>query len=156
MSGNLNPSNRRGIPREVPLGQALDAPHESQEAHQLFSPVPSSHARPSRGQRSVVAAAPDPLAAKQLIREMRTRAGLTDAELGRRMGISRQAVTESCNAFTTCDHTRRPSFVWVVRLAILCGARVLIEMPDDSSEMPRRGPKRHEVVRSDEEPDAHD
>ena len=93
------------------------------------TPVPGG--RRSGGKRKAAVAVADPAAVKQLLRELKQRAGLSDAEVARRMGVSRQAITEVQNSFDTTDHPRKPSFLWVLRYATVCGARVILEFPGE-------------------------
>ena len=79
--------------------------------------------------RSVAIATGAHAAVTQLLREMKLRSGMTDASIARVMGISRQAVNEASNSFKHCDHTRRPSFQWIVQYAHACGCRILVEFP---------------------------
>ena len=96
----------------------------------MSGPVPSSR-RLHRGQRVAAAVVPDHQILKQLLRELRRRSGLTDAEIGRRMGVSRQAVTEVQHSFDTTDHKRRVSLLWAAKYAAICGGRFILEFPEE-------------------------
>lgn len=52
------------------------------------------------------------------------RAGLSVGEAAKRMGVSDEALRQYLKGRRT-----KPSLIWFVKLAELCGARVLIELP---------------------------
>jgi len=57
-------------------------------------PIPRERARPPRGARLVWVTVPATLAAKVALRQARQAAGLTQAELARRAGVSQQQVAK--------------------------------------------------------------
>jgi DNA-binding XRE family transcriptional regulator len=59
-----------------------------------------------------------------LLETLMHKAGLTTAEMARRMGITRPGVIQYLAGRRT-----RPSLKWFVRFAELCGARVYVEWP---------------------------
>jgi len=104
--------------------------YANDEEGEWGAPVPSGRRSRHSRRRACVAAA-EPTAIKMLMREMRSRAGLSDAEIGRRLGVSRQAITEVQNSFDTTDHPRKPSFLWFLRYSAICGARVIVEFGEE-------------------------
>lgn len=60
-------------------------------------------------------------AVKGLVNQMLRHAGLTQVEAARRMGVSTNALAQYCQGM------RRPGLMIVLRIAEVCGARLLVE-----------------------------
>ena len=132
VTGSLTPALRGDIPDATPDWSEASFQERARSIDTLLEasmmPLPSvSSSRPAT-KRGAVVARQDHQAVKQLVREMKARSGLSDAEIGRRMGVSRQAITEvGIEKPKTTARPRVPSFSWFVRLALICGARVIVE-----------------------------
>lgn len=99
----------------------LEAPAETQKI-----PLPSSSIRPSTPLAFIVG---DESGISYLINEMLRHSGLTQAEAARRMGIPDSTIQQYRSM-----RRRKPSLVWISRLAAVCGARFVLEFPAE----PRR------------------
>lgn len=60
----------------------------------------------------------------RLLETLISRSGLSVSELARRLGVTTNAIRQYARGRRT-----RPSLIWFLRLAELCGARVTIEFP---------------------------
>lgn len=85
-------------------------------------PIPSSHTPPDR--KSILVAVDDYRATIALIDELLERAGLTQAEVARRLGITKQGVHQYRSL-----RRARPSVQWMAKLAQVCGGRLVVEFP---------------------------
>lgn len=66
----------------------------------------------------------DAAANRQVFRAVVQAAGLSEREIGARMGIPQQSVS-----VVLTGKTQRPTLWWLVRFVTACGGRVLIELP---------------------------
>lgn len=91
-----------------------------------FSPVPSmSSIQRHSLQSRLVPVTCDHRAIAGLLETMMSRAGLTTAEMARRMGVTPNGVGQYIAGRRT-----KPSLQWFVRFAELCGVHVKIEYPN--------------------------
>lgn len=107
----------------LPGSPRLDAPDTDSPLDGLFLPISPapSYISPSP---TIAVVLPDPKRVNRLVEEIIERAGMSQAEVARRLGITPQ----SLNQYFT--HRReRPSIIWIARLAEVCGARLLVEFP---------------------------
>jgi len=74
---------------------------------------------------------PEHKAVVQLMRELKRRSGLTDAEVAERMTCSRQSVTVAQNDFRSPTNQRRVSLLWAAKFAQVCGGRIVVEFPSE-------------------------
>lgn len=66
----------------------------------------------------------DPDGVHVIIERLIAESGLTQSEIARRMGISKQSVSQYVQL-----RRKRPSIIWLARLALVCGSRILVEAP---------------------------
>lgn len=71
--------------------------------------------------RAVLSTREDGARVIQMILE---RAGLSQSEVARRLGIRQQSISQYQTA-----RRANPSLIWVARLAEICGARLIVEWP---------------------------
>lgn len=98
-----------------------------QEGHPStgFSPVPSVNSIPSINSTSpLTPLVCDERAIARLLEMIIQRGGLSTNEVAKRMGVTQNAVRQYIRG-----RRNRPSLIWFIRLAELCGARVVIEFP---------------------------
>jgi hypothetical protein len=91
----------------------------------MFTITPSSSSVPLiRSSAPLTPLVCDERVIQRLLGEIINKGGLTPNEVARRMGVSSNAIRQYLRG-----RRNRPSLIWFVRLAELCGARVLIEFP---------------------------
>lgn len=66
----------------------------------------------------------DERAISALLRTLLNRAGLSNGEAARRLGVNYNSVSQYLNG-----RRNRPSLLWFLKFVDLCGARLLIEFP---------------------------
>ena len=88
-------------------------------------PIPSSHVPASHSPTRIVVGDND-VSVKASIKALVARAGLSQAEISRRMGVTIQSIHQYLGP---SDKRVRPSIQWVARLAEVCGGRVVLELP---------------------------
>lgn len=72
-----------------------------------------------------VAVLDDERAVMALIGTLIERAGISQSEIARRLGVAPQSVNQLYR-----KRRRRPSIQWVAKLAAACGARLMVEFPE--------------------------
>jgi predicted XRE-type DNA-binding protein len=87
-------------------------------------PLPSSYSPPPR--QSILVVLDDDRAMTSLIDQLLEKAGISQAEASRRLGVSKQAVSEYKNL-----KRRRPSIQWLAKLVQVCGGRIIVEFPPE-------------------------
>lgn len=103
------------FPGVVPSTSPSDAP----DVAPLASSTP--HVRSSSTLSPVIC---DERVISKLLESLLYRSGQSSGEVARKMGVSPNSVRQYING-RRC----RPSLIWFVRLAELCGARVIVEFP---------------------------
>lgn len=104
------------------LGLATDELDLSQ-----FSPIPGGVSPPSiRSSSTLTPLVCDERAIARLLLILLNKGGLTVGEAARRLGITTQSVRQYLKG-----RRSRPSLMWFIRFAELCGARVTIEFPGE-------------------------
>lgn len=121
------------VAREQARQQPLSSVQEAADPMPTYaSPMPSSRQLQRRPHREAAVVVPDHTAIKTLFREMKHRAHLSDQEIGKRMGCSHQAVNEVSNGLNKLsEQRRRVSVIWMARYAMVCGARLIVEFPEE-------------------------
>lgn len=85
--------------------------------------IPSTqNVRPGPRHLAVIA---DDKAIGALIDALIEKSGMSQNEIARRLGVAYQTVQQRRRA-------KRPSLIWIARLAEVCGARIIIELPMSS------------------------
>lgn len=88
-------------------------------------PVPSSSAIPSFKSTSLLSPIVcDERAIGRLLETLLHRAGLSTEEASRRLGVTSNTIRQYLHGRRT-----KPSLLWFIKLATLCGAKVTIEFP---------------------------
>ena len=64
----------------------------------------------------------DDRAISALIEALIETSGMSQNELAKRLGVSYQTIQQRRRA-------KRPSLIWIARLAEVCGAKIIIELP---------------------------
>lgn len=91
-----------------------------------FTPMPSSASVPApRFTSPLTPLVCDEKAIARLLRVMLRRAGLSIGEASRRLGIDANSISQYLNG-----RRSRPSLIWFLKIAALCGATVTIEIPE--------------------------
>lgn len=91
-----------------------------------FIPMPSSTALPIfKSSTPLTPLVCDERAIARLLATLLSRGGLSTREVARRMGVTPNAVRQYLRG-----RRNRPSLIWFIKLAELCGARVLVEFPE--------------------------
>ncbi len=104
--------------QDTPSGGAVISTLQPQ-----YVPLPSiPSSLPSRHAYAVIN---DDRAIMALIEVLLDRAGLTQAEVARRMGVTINTVNQY-----RWLRKKRPSIRWITRLAEACGARLVVEWPN--------------------------
>lgn len=92
----------------------------------LAVPVPSIAYIPASASSSpLTPVICDERAISRLLETLLWRAGLTVSEAARRLGVDPSSVREH-----TSGRTSRPSLLWFVKFAAICGANLTIQMPE--------------------------
>lgn len=95
------------------------------DAESQFVVVPSSNAFPAfRSSSSLTPLICDERAIAKLLETLIYRSGKTPAAIAAHLGITTNAVRQYLHG-----RRNRPSLLWFVRLAEICGAKVTIEFP---------------------------
>lgn len=94
--------------------------------HMDFTPLPSSANLPVvKRKMPLTQVLCDQRAIARLLDTMIAKAGLTPCEVAKRLGVTDNAVYQYLQGRRT-----KPSLMWFLRLADLCGAKVTLEFPD--------------------------
>ncbi len=88
-------------------------------------PIPSTSTSSFRSTSSLTPVVCDERAIGRLLETLLHRAGLSVNEASRRLGVNTNTIRQYM-----AGRRSRPSLLWFVKLAILCGARVTIEFPE--------------------------
>ena len=83
----------------------------------------SKHAYPAQNLDLVVLLSDD-RSISALIDKLLDRANLTEAGLAERLGVTRQTLHQYRHS-----RRKRPSILWLVKLAQACGAKIVVELP---------------------------
>lgn len=103
--------------QETPSVEEFDAP--------LAVPMPSSSTIPSfRSTSSLTPLVCDERAIARLLELMLAKGGLSVNEAAKRMGVTSNAIRQYLRGRRT-----RPSLIWFIKMAELCGAKVSVEFP---------------------------
>jgi hypothetical protein len=105
---------------ESPMAELTDV----LDKEDLFIPLPSNQAATFRSSAPLTPLVCDERAISRLLETLLSRSGLSAGEVARRLGISSNAVRQYLRG-----RRSKPSLIWFIRLAELCGARVTIEFP---------------------------
>lgn len=108
---------------QEPLKDPSDGPHADLGAP--FAPIPSlSSLQVIKSTSHLTPVICDERAISTLLEVLLSRSGVSISEIARRMGCTTQVIRQYL-------HGRRskPSLLWFVRLASLCGAEVVIKFP---------------------------
>ena len=89
-------------------------------------PLPAQHQSGLSSTPNLSPVLLDDRAIGAVVEQLLARAGLTQAEACRRLGIQ----PSSFNQYRL-GRRRRPSVRWLVRLAGICGGRILVEYPTE-------------------------
>jgi hypothetical protein len=109
----------------APIVPVQDAEVGVQPVDIAFSPVPLPSIPSTIPSRHAYAIINDDRAIMALIEVLLDRAGLTQAEVARRMGVTINTVNQY-----RWLRKKRPSIRWITRLAEACGARLVVEWPN--------------------------
>jgi DNA-binding CsgD family transcriptional regulator len=94
----------------------------------IFSPLPGGAAATSFKSASSTSLTPlvcDERAIARLLSSLISRGGLSIGEVSRRLGVTTNSVRQYLRG-----RRNKPSLMWFVRFAEICGARVVIEWPE--------------------------
>lgn len=101
-------------------------PADAPEPFRTPVPLPSTSAVPSfRSTSTLTPLVCDERAIGRLLETLIDRAGLSIEEVARRMGVASSNTVRQYLA----GRRSKPSLLWFIKLATLCGARVTVEFP---------------------------
>lgn len=111
--------------RNLPLQEPPTPSGDPADNLSRFAPLPSSY-QPPLSSATLTPLVCDERAISRLLEVILSRGGLTMKEAADRLGVSSNTIRQYV-------HGRRskPSLIWFVKLANLCGARVVLEFPKD-------------------------
>lgn len=92
----------------------------------MYSPVPGM-TQHSTATHHVAVVLSDERAVQRLVELLLEKAGLSQAEAARRMGIASQSLNQY-----KISRRARPSLQWLARLAEVCGAKIIVEFPNQT------------------------
>ena len=88
------------------------------------TPIPFPNSATASPSSSYVAILADDRAVMHLVGQLIERAGVTQAEIARRLGVEPQSVNQVYR-----QRRKRPTIQWLAKLAAACGAKILVEFP---------------------------
>ena len=108
----------------TPAEDESDLLHERQYVPLPASSVGAAHFKPTSTLTPVIC---DERAISRLLELLLSRGGLTTNEAASRLGINAASLRQYVNG-----RRGKPSLLWFLKFAALCGARVTIEFPEGS------------------------